>query len=322
MENEVKPLFKYIGGKRWLKNNLEVHFKNVLSRKNFTTYVEPFVGGMGAFLSLYELLESSGIKKVVLNDINSHIINFYRIINEEGDFKSSDLIDKMVLFETEFMSLIPHGTHKLHKLKEKHQIKLNLKDANWLFLQKRTRFNELLKREEQTKEEKVEMAALLLFLQAHCFNGIYRENSKGEYNTPFNWAVKEKTRNQLEKDIASVKEVFDKFDLVLTNKSALELEYDENTLYYLDPPYLNDEEDNENKYNKDHFDKKCQLELIELIKGKNFIYSNHNSDLIREAFQLHNIEYLYEIVKRKNIVSASVESRNEDKEEILISLNQ
>lgn len=319
MQNDVKPLFKYIGGKRWLRENLRENFQQVLNKKKYTTYVEPFAGGLGAFLSIYDLLEEAGIKKVILNDINENIINIYRIINEEDGFESSKLIQRVCLFEKEFISYIPNGTKNLHKLKEKHQIKLNLKDANWLFLEKRREFNELLKKENKNQEEKIELAALLIFLQAHCFNGIYRENSKGEYNTPFNWDVKEKTKKQLEIDIKAIKEVFDKFETTLSNQSVFDLSFNKESIYYLDPPYLNEEDEGENKYNKDHFDKEKQLKLISLLNGKEFVYSNHNSDIIINAFNLHKRNYSFEVVKRKNIISSSVNSRQEDKEEIIVS---
>jgi DNA adenine methylase len=320
MKKEVKPLFKYIGGKRWLRDKLRESFTKILSNENksFTTYVEPFVGGMGAFLSVYDLLEDFGIKKVILNDINSNVINIYKVINEENGFKIKDLVQEIVILEKSFISFIPAGTKKLHKLKEKNQIKLELKDANCFFLEKRKRFNVLLKNEMKSHKEILESCALLIFLQSHCFNGIYRENSRGEYNTPFNWDVKEKTEKQLLEDINSIKNVFDKFDLILMNKSAIDFIFDKNSFYYLDPPYLNEDEV-ENKYNKEHFDKKQQLNLISMLNGISFVYSNHNSDIIIDAFNLHKKEYVIEIVKRKNIISASVESRKEDKEEIIVA---
>ena len=102
------------------------------------------------------------------------------------------------------------------------------------------------------------------------------------------------------------------------NKSAIDFIFDKNSFYYLDPPYLNEDEV-ENKYNKEHFDKKQQLNLISMLNGISFVYSNHNSDIIIDAFNLHKKEYVIEIVKRKNIISASVESRKEDKEEIIVA---
>ena len=317
--DEVKPLFKYIGGKRWLKNNLEEHFRNVLSNRSLTTYCEPFVGGMGAFLSIYNVLLDNGIKKVILNDINVNIINFYKIINGEDGMSHKDLIVEVIDLERELHDLIPVGTKQMHKLKEKEKIKIRLRDANWFFGEKRKRFNELLLIENKNTAEIIESASLLMFLQTHCFNGVYRENSRGEYNTPFNWEATTKTQKQITEDVKAVKNVFSKFEMIISNSSALDLEYSKDVFYYLDPPYINDGE-NENKYHKDHFDKEKQLKLIANLKDNVFVYSNHNNQEIKDAFDLHGVEYNLEIVRRKNIMSASVESRKEDKEELIISV--
>lgn len=320
MEKEVKTLFKYIGGKRWLRNNLRQEFSNILKMKNFDTYVEPFVGGMGAFLSVYDVLKENGIKKIILNDINTNLINFYKIIKEEDGLKTKDLIDKFLILEQSFISTIPKETSKLHKIKDKFKIKENLTHANINFLNQRKRFNVLIKNDNKNNEEKIETAAILLFLQAHCFNGIYRENSKGEYNTPFNWEVREKTKEILEEEIKDVQNVFNLFEVKLLNKSALDImdTNSENIFYYLDPPYLNNNI-SENKYNKEHFDEEKQMQLIEKLNNKFFVYSNHHNDKLLNAFKLHGKDYKVQIIMRKNIISASVESRKEDKSEILIS---
>lgn len=330
---DVKPLFKYVGGKRWLKEILRKNIKNQLIKGNkegkpFDTYVEPFVGGMGAFLSVYDVLKENGIKTVIINDINTVLINFYRIVNGENGLKSETLLKTFIGLEKTFDTFVPEIVRKLHPLKDKLKIKDFLAKANNFYLEKRTRFNELVVKEKLSNDEIIESSALLMFLQSHCFNGVYRENSKGEYNTPFNWSWKIKNEFHTKNELSDIKKVFKLFNMQIFNKSALEIEYNDEYLYYLDPPYLN-EDIEENKYNKDHFGKDEQIKLIELIKDKSFVYSNHkNLTLLNHfGFQkevegegfLENSNYEIEFVLRKNIVSASVESRQDDKEEIVVS---
>ena len=54
--NEVKVLFKYIGGKTWMKDIIRKSIKETLKNNNINTFIEPFAGGLGCFLNIYDLL--------------------------------------------------------------------------------------------------------------------------------------------------------------------------------------------------------------------------------------------------------------------------
>ncbi len=303
---KVTPLFKYIGGKTWLKNHLRQELLYILSANKVETYIEPFSGGLGAFLGIQDLLRQNGINKVILNDINSKLINFYKTIQKE----SNDLIVAYVKLENEFSSLVPSKYFSLNPKLEKIEIKEILKLAEDFYIKTRNEFN--------SNSNSVENAARLLFLQKHCFNGIYRENSKGGYNTPFNWDGKSFSKEFIEEKINAIKALFSKFDIIFTNKSFIELEYVSTNLYYLDPPYIN-EDIGENKYNKDSFGIREQKKLIEKISKVPFIYSNHDNKILLDEFKKYNLDLHIRKIARKNIVSASAQSRKEDKLEILIT---
>lgn len=307
MENKkVKTLFKYIGGKAWLKDNLREEVIRLLEIKSPITYVEPFTGGLGAFLSVYDLLYNAGVKRVILNDINPKLINFYKSVESNPE----KLIKEYMILETNFNKTIPLQAKNLHPIKNKEQLKVLLVDAELFFKNVRNKFNE--------DKDILKNSAQLLFLQKHCFNGVYRENSQGKYNTPFNWDAKSFSEEQIKEKIWDVNNVFKQFEMIFSIGSFEHLQYMDNTMYYLDPPYIN-ENLVENKYNKDVFNLENQKLLIEKISNVTFIYSNHENNLLIKEFENKVPNFKLKKIPRKNIISASKESRKIDKIEILVT---
>lgn len=302
MNNNIKPLFKYIGGKYWLRNELRVATLKALNNKSINTYIEPFAGGLGSFLSVYNILLSNNVKNVVLSDINECLIFTYNAILLDKD----NLIDEFLKLETEFAKVVDKNWKSQV---DKVQMKLLLKDSEIFFNNVKKDFND------NKHLVDVKQAARLIFLQKHSFNGVYRENSKGQYNTPFNWSGNNML-STIEDKVNELHNVFKQFNLTFKVCSFEDITYDKNTLYYLDPPYLNDEQV-ENKYNKNVFDLERQLLLINKIKDVNFIYSNHKSkDLIDEFEKINGVQI--KEINRKNIMSPN-SSRKEDKVEILVT---
>lgn len=82
----AKPFLKWAGGKGQLLSQLDEHLPTGLAEKEFT-YIEPFVGG-GAML-FHMLLKYPRIKRVIINDINPHLVTAYRTIKENyGQFRT------------------------------------------------------------------------------------------------------------------------------------------------------------------------------------------------------------------------------------------
>lgn len=306
-QQTVSPLFKYIGGKSWLKDELNNTVNTVLkTRSDIDTYVEPFAGGLGAFLGVADSLIKNNIKKVILNDINIKLIQFYQNVYTQSDL----LIEKYMQVENAYAATVPAIFFTYDKKKDKELIKISLIPASQFFNQIRNAFN--------AEQDPIMNSAYLLFLQTHCFNGIYRENSKGGYNTPYNWDARIITEEKTREKINNVLSVFNKFDIQFSTGSYAGLDYSLNALYYLDPPYLNEENILENAYHKDGFGLFEQEDLIDKVKNSCFIYSNHSSDVLITMFKSKNINISFKEIARKNIISASNESRKTDKIEILL----
>ena len=159
----------------------------------------------------------------------------------------------------------------------------------------------------------------------HSFNSVYRENLKGEFNTPFNWDNKTISLEAKKENIISYHNLFNHFNIVFESCDVFELleKYKEHKSFiYLDPPYMNDNQANENKYNENHFTKQKQIVLIDLLcnelsknNANEFLYSNHLLPIISDKFKEYGMDYIE--VYRKNIMTSKKEDRGNEITEIL-----
>ena len=303
IKEKTKPLFKYIGGKSWLRDELRKGVSECLDNKKVLTYIEPFAGGLGSFLGIYDILLEKNVKNVILSDINETLIFTYQTIKDNPE----EFIQEFLLIESKFVDCI---NENWKNIKDKNELKIQLKEAEQFFNKIKKDFNI------NKSVVDVKQSARLVFLQKHAFNGVYRENSKGGYNTPFNWSGSNML-DSIEMKVTNMNILFNKFNLKFITQSFELIDYNQDTLYYLDPPYIN-EEIGENKYNKNIFSIDTQINLINKIKDVSFIYSNHKSEiLVKELHKISKVKI--QEINRKNIMSASSESRKEDKVEILVT---
>lgn len=148
----AKPFVKWAGGKGGIIKTLDALLPPDFSETKDWTYIEPFVGG-GAML-FHLLTNYKNIRRVVINDINPDLIHCYRLI------------------KTNPTVLI----NRLKKLEETYYCD-DITDRDNVYYAYRDQFNE-----ESTNTD--ERAALFIFLNHTCFNGLYRVNSSGKFNVP------------------------------------------------------------------------------------------------------------------------------------------
>ena len=206
-DNKAKPFIKWVGGKGQLLSQLDTALPHQLYEQDFT-YIEPFVGG-GAML-FYMMQKFPNIKRVVINDINHNLTNAYTIIKEE-----------------------PEGLIYRQKHIEKQYLDLSTEDGRKEFyLEMRRRFNE-------ENLAKIDKTALLIFLNRTCFNGLYRENSKGHFNVPFGRYANPTICN--EEVIYADSELLNRFDVeIMTGdfkETAKRIDDYGLNFFYFDPPY-------------------------------------------------------------------------------------
>lgn len=199
----AKPFVKWVGGKTQLLGDLKKILPQDLLQRESVTYVEPFVGG-GAVL-FWLLQEYPNITKAVINDINAELICTYRVIKHEVE----NLIEELARLQELYLPLADN-------------------ERKDFFLAQRNRFNE-------GNNADVETAALFIFLNRTCFNGLYRVNSKGKFNVPHGKYANPRIcdKETLRADAALLQRVE-----ILCGDFAQTGRYaGENVLYYFDPPY-------------------------------------------------------------------------------------
>lgn len=230
----IGPFVKWAGGKSQLIPELESRFPSGLGT-SIRKYAEPFVGG-GALL--FHILSKYEMDEVYINDLNAELICTYRAIRDDVE----SLIGLLERYQEEFLALDDVGR----------------KDCFYI---KRARFNELKRSGCPT----LETAALFIFLNRTCFNGLYRVNSKGDYNVPMGAYKNPRICDHelLRADSEAIKKVVLNCGDYRDSESFI----DSGTFVYFDPPYrpLN-ATSSFNSYEKDAFDDRCQAELAAYIR--------------------------------------------------------
>lgn len=296
LDKTAKPFLKWAGGKTQLINDIEKALPKDIYRDKFT-YIEPFVGS-GAVL-FWMLNNFPNLKKAVINDINEDLINTYRTIAS----KPRELISILQVLQNEF-----HGLEGKDEQKKEY------------YYSKRELYN-------TRKEEQSGQAALFIFLNRTCFNGLYRVNRKNEYNVPMG-SYKRPTICDKE-NILVVSQALQKVEILCGDYEETLNFTDNNTLFYFDPPYKPlSETSSFNSYAKDEFNDAEQIRLRDFchkldalnhtwilsnsdVKGK-----NENDNFFDELYSDFNIQR----VDAKRSINANPEKRGALKE--LLITNQ
>ncbi|WP_019503313.1 DNA adenine methylase [Pleurocapsa sp. PCC 7319] len=143
----------------------------------------------------------------------------------------------------------------------------------------------------------VQRASRLIYLNKSCFNGLYRVNSKGEFNTPMGRYKNPKIVDEI--NLRACSQALQKAQII--NGSFLEVEEQVNRddFVYFDPPYapLN-ATSNFTGYSQNGFDLQMQSSLKNLCdrldaKGVRFMVSNSNAPLILDLYSNYKIEFVY-----------------------------
>ena len=244
-ETPTKPFVKWAGGKRQLLPEIEARLPWDELKGGYYDYVEPFVGG-GAVL--FHVLANAPRVRAIINDLNPRLIATYRAIRDNVDA----VITSLSILADHFLPL--DATRRLE-----------------FYLSTRARFN--------VKDiDDAENAAMLIFLNRTCFNGLYRENAKGDFNVPYG-----KVKQPLLCDITTLRadsEALQQVTLQCGDFPSVLDKVNRPTFFYLDPPYKPISQTSSfNTYTKEPFDDNEQKRLATFCRtldahGHRFLLSN------------------------------------------------
>ena len=220
----------------------------------YNRYYEPFLGGGAVLLELNP-------EEAYVNDINSELINMYIQVREdvEGVIRYLSSLD---------------WTHEQSG-----------SDPKEVYYAVRGLFNN------HRGEKTLEQAARLIYLNKHCFNGLYRVNSKGEFNVPFNGkltggSVDADHHKDVSKQIHDVVFLNGDFEDCVTTAGA-------GDFIFADPPYDNSFTD----YTSAGFERDQQERVANMFKklsdkGCYCMLTNHDTPLIRDLYKDYNIKVI------------------------------
>jgi DNA adenine methylase len=221
----------------------------------FNTYYEPFCGGAAVLLDLNPT-------KAVVNDINPELINTYLVIRDQVE----DLISCLAYLDTE------------------HEVAT---DPKAFYYKVRSNFNQNL------GIQCPQQAARFIYLNKHCFNGLYRVNKKGEFNVPFNgklsgWSAAPDHLRELSTRLKNVDIRCGSFEDTVKDAGT-------NDFVFFDSPYAPITATSFTDYTKEGFDYEDHVTLAATFKlltdrGCYCMLTNHDTPLIRELYKDFRIE--------------------------------
>jgi len=238
-----------------------------------STYYEPFIGG-GA------VLFDRQPKKAVINDSNKELINVYSVVKDN----SEQLIEKLL-------------EHK-EKNCEDYFYEIRALDRD------KKRFDLLTD---------VDKAARIIYLNKTCFNGLFRVNSLGEFNSP--WGKYRNPNITSETTIKAMNKYLNKADITLKSgdyRDALN-GIRKGSFVYLDPPYMPlSSSSSFTGYTASGFGEEEQIALKEQCdilsrRGIKFLLSNSSCDFIEDLYG----EYIVTKVGAKRAINSNAEKRGE-----------
>ena len=236
-KNPAKPFIKWAGGKGQLLPTIRKFYPPNLGVE-ITKYCEPMVGA-GAVL--FDILNTYDMDAVYICDTNVELINTYAVVK--------DYPDNLLNYLYEF---------------EKNHLDCDDSSRKEYYYQQRERFN--TEKQHPTKVNSILRAALFIYLNKTCFNGLYRVNRKGLFNVPMGSYKNPKICDA--ENIKKTSELLRCVTMLVGDYTCIDEYVDEHTFVYFDPPYRPLTKTAEfTSYNADSFDDDDQIKLGEFIKS-------------------------------------------------------
>lgn len=244
----------------------------------FGTYFEPFLGGGAVF---FRLVSIGLVCRAVLNDSNPSLAVAYRMVRDNPE------------------SLI----ESLKSLKQAH-----CKDH---FYSARERFN-------HAELSDLERAALLIYLNKTCYNGLYRVNRSGQFNVPF--GTYKNPRIVKPEQILACSAALRGVDIRQGDFADVTADARRGDFVYLDPPYVPlTKTANFTSYGRESFLFDDQRRLAETFRaldarGAKVLLSNHATPELLDLYQGFNVT----VVPARRVLNTNASRRANKVDEVLV----
>ncbi len=225
---------------------------------SYNSYYEPFIGGGAVFLAIAP-------EKAFINDTNEQLINLYKQLR---------LAPAEILKVIEYLDNIPCNREVYFSIRHKYNEKISRRELD------------------------AECAALMIWINKHCFNGLYRVNGKGLFNVPYNNKINGKSVDsdavmQIGKFLQSANITISCCDFETACQNV-----EEDDFVYFDSPYVPISKTADfTSYTKDGFTLEDHKRLASLFKrldgiGAKVMLSNNDVPLVRELYSGYNFKSL------------------------------
>ena len=239
--------------------------------ENYNHYFEPFVGGGAVFFGTQP-------SKALINDINKALINTYQRICDSPK---------------EYLS-------EVNKIDSE-----RWEDGKQYYYTIREHYNDKLMKSEYD----VELAALFVFLNKHCFNGLYRVNGKGLFNVPYNNSRRVSVNGD---SIIEISKYLQGITIIDGDFEDACRDARKGDFVFLDSPYAPLNPTSFESYTKEGFDIESHKRLAKLydeltMRGCYCMLTNHNTDLINELYG--NKGYKIDVVSVRRMINSDASNR-------------
>lgn len=284
---QARPFLKWAGGKSQLLTQLESYFPPQLSSGEINRYIEPFVGSGALF---FKVSRTCPVREFLLADANPELVLVYKTIQRDVE----GMIQRLAEIETHYLNL---GNSQRRDFFYKTRERYN---------QQRGAINF-----KKYKPAWAMRSAYMIFMNRTGYNGLFRVNSKGEFNVPFG-----RYKNPRILDAGNLRNVaalLQDISIECCDFENIAPHVDQQTLVYFDPPYRPlSQTSHFTSYSKDSFDDQQQLRLAAFYRrldaqGGNLMLSNSDprnldpgDDFFEKAYHGFRIERLK---ARRNINS-------------------
>ena len=242
IQGSAAPVLKWAGGKSQLLDAIDENYPQELGLGQITTYIEPFVGSGAVF---FDLMNRFKFKRAYLFDVNPDLIILYNSLKKDVD----SLVTELRMLETSHLAKSEEG-RKEHFYFVRENYNQGVADAHERI---------------PTCSINAKRAAMTIFLNRTCFNGLFRVNSRSQFNVPFG-----RYKNPtilFEGKLRSASAALQNVEIQLEDFSKAEEFADNRTFVYYDPPYRPISQTSSfTSYSKDTFNDDEQRRLATLYR--------------------------------------------------------